>query len=590
MGPINQSEIRETVASLIVKIFESYLSEFLIITKRAKTRFEERDWRGARRDAAERLSLYEKVLSQAAIQIEGLLGKGARDRQTWKSIKPMYARLIAGRSNEDVAETFFNSVTRKLLQTIGIDREVEFFYPQARSQVSDHRSPIYRQHTREPRTKDLMRSIIRDHAFNAAYEDLERDLEMVASEVDLFLWPLIRDGKHYSVEILNPCFFRNKVAYIVGRIVLDSRTIPIVLPLSNGEHGIRIDSVLMQEADASNIFGFAYSYFQVEIETPSDLVAFLGSILPRKPLSDLYNAIGFYKHGKTEFYRDLHRFVHLSKEQFVIAPGMEGAVMIVFTLPNYDYVFKIMKDRPCFLRSNRRTDKVIDKSEVRFRYRFVCSRDRVGRLVDTQEFENVRFRTKRYTKELLDEFKVAARELVSVHEDYVIIKHLYLQRKVKPLPLYFFEEENAQALRQVVIDFGYFIKDLAATGLFPADLFNTWNYGVTAGKRVVLYDYDDVIPLESARIGHKPDPKNESEETSPEEEWIVAQSTDFFLDEIDTYVGIPSPLRGIFNAEHRDLFTLEFWETMKDRVSAGEIIDIIPYDRTKRFRGPEREA
>jgi isocitrate dehydrogenase kinase/phosphatase len=346
----------------------------------------------------------------------------------------------------------------------------------------------------------------------------------------------------------------------------------------------------MQEADASNIFGFAYSYFQVEIETPSDLVAFLGSILPRKPLSDLYNAIGFYKHGKTEFYRDLHRFVHLSKEQFVIAPGMEGAVMIVFTLPNYDYVFKIMKDRPCFLRSNRRTDKVIDKSEVRFRYRFVCSRDRVGRLVDTQEFENVRFRTKRYTKELLDEFKVAARELVSVHEDYVIIKHLYLQRKVKPLPLYFFEEENAQALRQVVIDFGYFIKDLAATGLFPADLFNTWNYGVTAGKRVVLYDYDDVIPLESARIGHKPDPKNESEETSPEEEWIVAQSTDFFLDEIDTYVGIPSPLRGIFNAEHRDLFTLEFWETMKDRVSAGEIIDIIPYDRTKRFRGPEREA
>jgi isocitrate dehydrogenase kinase/phosphatase len=590
MSPTNQPDIRETVASLIVKIFDSYLSEFLIITKRAKIRFEERDWRGARRDAAERLSLYEKVLSQAAIQIEGLLGKGARDRQTWKSIKPMYGRLIADRFNEDVAETFFNSVTRKLLQTIGIDREVEFFYLQSRSQARDHRSPIYRQYTQESRTKDLMRNIIRDHPFKAAYENLERDLDTAASEVDLFLWPLVRDGKHYSTEILKPCFFRNKVAYIVGRIVLDSRMIPIILPLSNGEHGLRIDSVLMQEADASNIFGFAYSYFQVEIETPSDLVVFLGSILPHKPLSDLYNAIGFYKHGKTEFYRDLHRFVHLSREQFVIAPGLEGAVMIVFTLPHYNYVFKIMKDTPCFLRSDLRTNKVIDKSEVRSRYRFVCSRDRVGRLVDTQEFENVRFRTKRYTKELLREFEIAAQELVSVHENYVIVKHLYLQRKVKPLPLYFLEEDNAQALRQVVIDFGYFIKDLAATGLFPADLFNTWNYGVTEGNRVVLYDYDDVIPLENARIAHKPDPMNESEETSPEEEWIVAQSTDFFLDEINTYVGIPSPLRGIFNAEHKDLFTLEFWDTMKDRVSAGEIIDIIPYDRTKRFRGSDREA
>lgn len=590
MGLKNQTELKETVASLIVRIFDSYLSEFLILTRRAKVRFEERDWRGARRDAAERLSLYEKVLAQAAVQIEGLLGNGARDRQTWKSIKPIYARLIARRGNEDIAETFFNSVTRKLLQSIGIDRDVEFFYLEARSQAGDRRSTIYSRHRQEARTKDLIRSIVREHVFNAPYEDLERDLEMAASEVDLFLWPLIRDGRHYSIEILNPCFFRNKVAYIVGRIVLDSGTLPIILPLSNGERGIRVDSVLMQEADASNIFGFAYSYFQVESETPSDLVAFLGTILPRKPLSDLYNAIGFYKHGKTQFYRDLHRFVHLSKEQFVIAPGMEGAVMIVFTLPNYDYVFKIMKDRPCFLRSNQRTDKVIDKSEVRFRYKFVCSRDRVGRLVDTQEFENVRFRTKRYSKELLDEFKVAARELVSVRENYVIIKHLYLQRKVKPLPLYFLDEDDAHALRQVVLDFGYFIKDLAATGLFPADLFNTWNYGVTTGNRVVLYDYDDVIPLESARIAHKPDPMNESEEISPQEEWIVAQSTDFFLDEMDTYVGVPSPLRGIFNGEHKDLFSLEFWERMKKRVSAGEIIDIVPYDRTKRFRGLDREA
>jgi isocitrate dehydrogenase kinase/phosphatase len=346
----------------------------------------------------------------------------------------------------------------------------------------------------------------------------------------------------------------------------------------------------MQEEDANNIFGFAYSYFHIEVDTPSELVRFLGSILPHKPIADLYNAIGFYKHGKTEFYRDLHRFVHVTKEQFVIAPGNEGAVMIVFTLPHYNYVFKVMKDKPCFIRSDHLTDKVIDKAEVKARYRFVSHRDRVGRLVDTQEFENVRFRTKRYSKALLNELSTAAKELAVVKGDYVIINHLYVQRKVTPLPLYFLEDHDSRSIRQVVIDFGYFIKDLAATGLFPADLFNTWNYGVTEGNRVVLYDYDDVIPLENAQIKCKPDPKDEFEEMTPEEEWIVAQSTDFFLDEMNTFVGIPYPLRGIFDSVHKDLFGLEFWENVKSRVAEGEIIDIIPYDRNKRFRRLTREA
>jgi isocitrate dehydrogenase kinase/phosphatase len=210
--------------------------------------------------------------------------------------------------------------------------------------------------------------------------------------------------------------------------------------------------------------------------------------------------------------------------------------------------------------------------------------------VDTQEYENVRFRIKRYSKELLHEFEVAAMEGVTIRNGYVVINHLYLQRKVTPLPIYFQEETNSNAIRQVVIDFGYFIKDLAATGLFPGDLFNTWNYGVTGGNRVVLFDYDDVMPLEDAQFKRKPGPMDEYEEMNPEEEWIVAEPTDFFLDEIDSFVGIPHALRGIFNAEHKDLFTLQFWQNIKKRVSDGEIIDVIPYDRTKRFRRSTREA
>jgi isocitrate dehydrogenase kinase/phosphatase len=253
-------------------------------------------------------------------------------------------------------------------------------------------------------------------------------------------------------------------------------------------------------------------------------------------------------------------------------------------------VFKVIKDKPCFLRSSHTTDKTISKAEVKSRYRLVSHRDRVGRLVDTQEFENVRFKIKRYSEGLVSEFTTAARDLVSLEGGYVVISHLFLQRKVIPLPMYFLEEQNPNAIRQVVIDFGYFLKDLAATGLFPADLFNTWNYGVTEGNRVVLFDYDDVVPLESARFTQKPEPRDDYEEISPEEEWIVAEPTDYFVDEIDRFVGVPQPLRGIFNSVHSDLFTIEFWERIKTRVMNGEIIDIIPYDRNKRFKRLTRET
>jgi isocitrate dehydrogenase kinase/phosphatase len=280
----------------------------------------------------------------------------------------------------------------------------------------------------------------------------------------------------------------------------------------------------------------------------------------------------------------------LSRERFSIAPGLEGAVMIVFTLSRYDYVFKVIKDRPCFLRSSHITNKVISREEVRRRYKFVSNRDRVGRLVDTQEFENVRFKVKRYDPELLREFELAAKNSVTFSDGYVIIEHSYLQRKVTPLPTYLFQERDTELIRRVVIDFGYFIKDLAAAGLFPADLFNTWNYGVTEGHRVVLFDYDDVVPLEDVNFRLKPRPRDEYEETEEEANWISAEAFDFFIDEIGTFLGIPDPLRGTFYTEHRDLFTLDFWETVKSRVSDGEIIDIIPYDRRKRFRGRTREA
>lgn len=581
----------DLAARLTLEAFDLFNTAFQTITHRAQKRFEERDWAGARSDAAERLDAYENALNHASEQLEFAFGSWAREESLWKAAKGRFEERASHRYDLERAETFFNSVTRTMLKTVGVNREVEFFYLHPR--VSPHHSgePVFRTYPQGTDTRSVMKRVLEDLSFRVGYEDLERDAGLVAREVDLYLWPVVRLEREYRIDVLRSVFYRNKEAYVVGRAVVERRMIPLIIPLSNGDTGIRVETVLLHEAEASILFSFAYSYFLVDVERYDLLIEFLRSILPEADLAEVYNSLGYNRHGKTEFYRDLHRFVHVSREQFVIAPGLEGAVMIAFTLPNYDFVFKVIKDKPCFLRSMNDTPKAIRKDQVRQQYDFVSHRDRAGRMVDTQEFENLRFKKRRFEESLLDEFNRAAKEDVVISDEYVVIQHAYVQRKVLPLPLYFQRERGPESLRRVLIDFGYFLKDVAASGVFPADLFNLWNYGVTHWGRVVLFDYDDVLPIEKVKFREKPLPRDEFEENEPEENWIVATQEDFFMDEIDRYSGIPNPLKAVFTSVHGDLYTLKFWNELTERLSRGDVFDVIPYDRKKRFqaRGHDKE-
>lgn len=571
-------------SKLILAAFENYSKDFLEITRRARTRFEQQDWQGRHTDALERLDLYEKSLDAIARQLGDELGDTARDPEHWKKLKRVFTRLIEHRSDRDRAETYYNSVTRKLLWTVGIDRNIEFFHREERPPTTQFELPVVRKYSYDTDTSRLIETILKDVQFSVPYDNLDRDVHLIANEIDLHVWPLTRYHSIDIAEVVVSPFFRNKVAYVVGRILASEHIIPLVLPVYNGPNGLYIDTVLLSEADVSRVFSFAFSYFQVEMPFPDQVIDFLRTILPHKPLAELYISLGLSKQGKTVLYRDLHRYVHVSREKFVIAPGKEGAVMIAFTLPDYEFVLKIIKDHPCFLRTQDVTPKRSTRQEVMKQYDFVCHRDRVGRMVDTQEFENLKFKRKRFTSTLLTEFGAAAREAVSIEREYIVLRHLYIQRKVSPLPMYLLRESDPEAVRRVVIDFGYFLKDLASVGIFPYDLFNMWNYGVTRRGRVVLFDYDDVQPLEKAQFRKKPEPRDESEELEPEEERIAAGGDDFFLDEADRFSGIPRPLKGIFKAVHADLYTLEFWRDMKRRVRRGEQFDITPYDRYRKFR------
>jgi isocitrate dehydrogenase kinase/phosphatase len=587
-NPMISSDASTLAAQLTLTGFRAFNTEFRKITKRAAQRFAQRDWKGGRRDMIDRMDAYALTLGLVGVQLEFSLGRLANDETLWIDARGRFADLIVSAHEAERAETFFNSVTRKMLGTVGINRKAEFFRLEPPPAFDRDLSDVYRRYFPADGTDALVRLILSDFRFGVSYENLQRDCDAIAREIDLRLWPYLADARGFVIEVLAEPFYRNKSAYIVGRIAIGPETIPLIIPLSNGANGVFADTVLLAEVEAGILFSFAFTYFFVDLDDSDSVLAFLRSIVPHAEEAELYTALGFNRHGKTLFYRSLHRYIHVSDEQFVVAPGLEGAVMSAFTLPNFPFVFKIIKDKPCFLRSKFETPKNVTQDRVRYQYEFVLHRDRAGRMVDTQEFENIRFKRERFSDQVISEFTAAAKRNVTVTNEYVVIHHVYIQRKVIPLPMYFRQEKLPERIRDVLIDFGYFLKDIAASGVFPCDLFNIWNYGVTSWGRVVLFDYDDVLPIEHVRFREKPAPRDEVEELEPEEDWIVASDEDFFLDEMERFSGIPKPLKGVFNEAHGDLYTLEFWNAILENLKNEQLYDFVPFDRRKLFHERHR--
>ncbi len=503
-----------------------------------------------------------------------MLGDAVDDVELWLAIKHNYATLIARSLNLELAETFFNSVTRRILGTVGVDQSIEFVWFGATMLPGRDQSDLLRRYVRTSSTQELFRIILADYALHAPYADAESDARLLAAALERELTGVWESPDFESMEILRPLFFRNKGAYIIGRIRKRNRVLPLILPLLNAESGIHVDAALFTEEEASKVFSFTRAYFHVDTDSPVEVVGFLKSIMPLKPIAELYTALGWNKHGKTMLYRSLYRHLGNSSDRFEIARGAKGMVMTVFTLPSFDIVFKVIKDR--FAEA-----KTITRRDVLDSYQFVFKHDRVGRMVDAQEFENLTFARERFTDELIDELLDQAPGTVSIQDNQVIVRHVYTERRLYPLDLYI-KEMSAEHALAAISDYGRAIADLAAANIFPGDLFIK-NFGVTRHDRVVFYDYDEVMLLTDVSFRHLPASRDYEDEVAAQP-WFSVNPADVFPEEFRTFLWLPKPLRAAFEAEHGYLFTVAWWQSVQTRIRAGEIMDIFPYAQSKRLR------
>ena len=573
----DQSSLPAEAAAAVHAVFDSYHAQFKLVTRRARARFETRDWRGAQLDAVERLTLYRQFVEWTVRELHRLLGGALSDRALWGETKQIYARLVGDRNDVELAYTFFNSISRRVLATIGVDPAVEYAEADFGCRPRESAGPILRTYGAAGSTQDLCLQVLRDLPFVTLMRDPVQDAMLVAQQLNLHLNTLPGAPGLEAVEVIPDLFYRNKGAYLVGRLRAGAELVPLVLPLVHTDRGVEVDAVLTISADIGIVFSFTRSYFHVEVDRPLGVIDFLRTLMPLKPVDELYTSIGYNKHGKTELFLSLQRHLAGPEARFEVAEGDRGLVMSVFALPSLNVVFKVIKDR-------FGAPKNTTRRAVMEKYQLVFVRDRVGRLADAQEFEHLEFSRDQFAPELLEELLAQAADTVRIVEDRVVVGHVYTERRVTPLNIYL-RRADPEAARDAVLDYGQAIKDLAIANIFTGDMLLK-NFGVTRQGRVIFYDYDELCLLTECHFRRIPPPRGEEDELSAEP-WFYVGERDVFPEEFKVFLLLPGDLGTVFLSAHRDLLDVEFWLRMQDLQSAGEVVDFFPYRQSLRLR-PER--
>ena len=572
-GDLSASRVANLAANAVLVGFEAYRDEFRSISRRAAGRFARRDWAGALADATERLDMYSGVIDGVERVVRETLADRVTDRVVWASIKAVYSGLIARRDDWELAETFFNSVSRRIFATVGVDGGIEFVDSDFETPPVDAGSLLFHAHELRTDVTELVETILRHDGLQAPYQDLRRDARLAAGRLTDHLERAGLPERIDHAEVIEAPFYRRKGAYLLGRLVVGERFVPFALALLNTECGIVVDAVLTDENDISILFSFTRSHFNVDLDPPYRLVRTLKLLMPRKSIAELYIALGHHKHGKTELYRDLLHRLHDTDERFRLAPGTPGMVMIVFTMPASDVVFKVIRDRfPAI--------KPTTPGGIRESYRLVFRHDRAGRLVEAQEFEHLQFDRARFEPELVEEFLRDADQTVDVGPEEVVVHHAYVERRVTPLDLHVRQAPD-QAATAAVVDFGQAVKDLAASGIFPGELLPK-NFGVTRHGRVVCYDYDELGLVTDFSFRQLPEAASDDDDLS-DEAWFGVGPRDLFPEEFSRFLGLPPPLRDVLERSHGELCQVAFWQEVQARVRRHEIMDLFPYDPSRRL-------
>jgi len=572
------------VAQAILAGFDRHYRLFRDASRQAKRHFEAGDWTAAGALARDRIKMYDTRVEEAVRGILDRFPEAELDETLWPAIKLAYIPLLHEHRQPECAETFYNSVACAVLHRRYYRNEFIFWRPAVATEHLEGEEPAYRCYY--PRRgangagpRAALERIVRDFGLANPFENLRRDLRSLVRALRAHFPRPTRARPSLQIQVLSSLFFRNKGAYIVGKVLNGNRELPFAVPILRNERGeLYLDALLAEQEQLLVLFSYARAYFMVDMEVPAACVSFLRTLMPKKPRAELYNAVGLAKQGKTLFYRDLFYHLKHSTDNFTVAPGIKGMVMLVFTLPSFMYVFKVIRDRFA-------PPKEMDHDTVKRKYLLVKYHDRVGRLADTLEYSMVALPIERFDPALLAELKAEVASNIEIEDDKVVIKHMYIERRMQPLNLYLQEaarDGDRARMRHALRDYGCAIKELASAGIFPGDMLIK-NFGMTRHERVVFYDYDEIEYLSNCNFRRIPPPRTPEDEMSAEPYYTVGEN-DVFPEQFASFLVSGHEARDAFLEQHADLMDPGFWIGKQERLRAGIQEDVFPYDASLRFR------
>lgn len=574
------SQIAFDIARTILDGFDKHYRLFRQTSQVAKRHFETGSWAIAQQAARDRIGFYDQRVQECVQILEDEYDNSELTDEVWRELKLHYIGMLSGHKQPELAETFFNSVCCNILHRTYFHNDFIFVRPVVSTEYieTEELLPTYRvYYPAKDGLRFALKRIVTNFQLNCPFANLDRDIAQVESRLKDIFGNQTLEPNH-QIQVLSSLFFRNKGAYIVGKGINGNREYPFIVPILHNRHGqLILDTVLFDHEQITILFSFTRAYFLVDMEVPSAYVQFLRTLLPRKPRSEIYTILGLQKQGKTLFYRDYLQHLKHTSDRFEIAPGIRGLVMLVFALPSFPYVFKVIKD---FFPPPKETTR----AQIKEKYLLVKNHDRVGRMADTLEYSNVAFPVDRFSEELIAELMHFAPSLVEFEEDRIIIAHLYIERRMVPLNIFLTNAEKAgndTLIEHGIVEYGNAIKELVAANIFPGDMLYK-NFGVTRHGRVVFYDYDEIEYITDCNFRDIPEPRNEEDEMSAEP-WYSVGKHDVFPEQFGRFLLGNAKIRKYFMLHHADLLTKDFWQGRKQRIMDGHIEDVFPYPQQIRF-------
>ena len=568
----------DLAARWILAEFDAYYVESRSIPNFAKAAFERCDPATSLDLSLRRLSVYSISVHGLARRLRESLPSAAEDERFWERIEARYLTLIEGRYESDLAFAYIHSARRMMYE--GMWNPVEYTFLHHREPVTERSAAV---RIDFPITPDLDLAMLVDRildvpSFEQPWRDRNGDVRAVADR----LQTIFRGDERQPVEIqmTDAGFFRNRGAYIVGRIVFDDASAtPLILALLNHDAGIYVQAVLAGQADAHNLFSSTLANFHVTNSHYHELAAFLHSVMPTRRLGLHYSTIGFNHVGKVAVMNELREELAEHGEVFATAIGFRGSVAIGFAAPSSDYNLKVIRDIPT---EQYKWGDFPGIRAVLDKYRRVHEIDRTGSMLDNIIYYNLELDPAWFEPELLAELLQDAAESVSLRDDAVILKHLIVQRRVRPLPV-FFRNATPEEAREVIVNLGHCIKNNAAANVFNKDL-DARNYGVSRYHKVYLFDYDALEPLTHVKVRSNAD-RFDGEDDVPD--WFYEDGVIFLPEEIETGFRIHDRgLRRLFRDVHGDLLTTGYWERMQGVLERGQVPSIRLYPEQRKLDHP----